>query len=585
MSKLFIRLCAAIAICLVAINFNTYAETTVEGERSKTSKLAEKIVKDCDEAKLLYGANYNYIITDYDVNIRVNINNTYDIIENYTVCFAKQGSHGIYRDIPKKINGWRADGSKYKANAIISNLTVSGDKFEKENMIGQVHLKIGDPDKVVRDEKKYTISYRYDFGEDKLENADEFYFNLIGSNWADDVIFLNTSFDIVMPKNFDYTEDSIGFSEGPINTSRIADVDYEVVGRRIRGISNSNHPGGSALTFRLELPEGYYEGARKESYPYIMVALILGTITLLAAYIAFMLYGNDNKLQTNIQYDPPKELNPLEFGLLAGYMHDNAIMGLVFHLAEKGFLKIESDENGKHFTIHKVKNYNGEDNGEKVLMEELFSYSKDGGKSVTDKDLKDEFYQSTPKIIAASRYKEIRKECFDRKTVRLSGVFIGISAIVAIVAFVLVVVQASIITSAVSGAISAVALITSSLAIVVSAVIRKKTPYGEDLYTRIKSYKDTMKSTNILADQGSSYFYYNYAYAYAIGYNTIFSRKFKDIVTSAPSWYTGSNFTSLDNFASSTNSMGTTSTSSPGGSGSGGGSSGGGGGGGGGGGW
>jgi uncharacterized membrane protein YgcG len=132
---------------------------------------------------------------------------------------------------------------------------------------------------------------------------------------------------------------------------------------------------------------------------------------------------------------------------------------------------------------------------------------------------------------------------------------------------------------------SIVAVVGSWLTIAVSAVIRKKTPYGEDLFTRIKSYKDTLKSANILSDQGASYFYYNYAFAYAIGYNTVFSRKFKDVVTKAPSWYTGSNFTNLDSFASMTNSIGSGSMSSPGGSGSGGGMSGGGGGGGGGGGW
>jgi|GEM_PF-2127869 uncharacterized membrane protein len=585
-NKLFIRLFASLAICLLALGANTFAITATEIDPNQQNQgLVEKIVKDCDEAILQYGNRYNYIISDYDINIRVNENNTYDVIESYTVCFAKQGSHGIYRKIPKKISGWRSDGSTYKANAIISNLTVSGDKFEKENNSGYVYLKIGDPDKIVREEKAYTISYRYDFGEDTLEGADEFYFNLIGANWDSDTIFLDTSFEIAMPKSFEYDKDKLGFTEGPVNTSRVAKVTYDVTGRKIKGTSQEKHPGGSALTIRLVLPEGYFVGARKETYPLIQIAIVASAVMLLIAYIFFLKYGNDNKIHSNVQYDPPKELNPLEFGMLAGYIQDNAIMGLVFHLAEKGYLKIESDEKGKHFTIHKVKEYDGEDNSEKVLMQELFSYSKDNGKTVTDKDLQNKFYNSFFKIIKASNISNIRKECYDRKTVKISAVFLVLSILLAFAVFVLVIIQNSIISSGLSVLMSIVAVVGSWLTIAVSAVIRKKTPYGEDLFTRIKSYKDTLKSANILSDQGASYFYYNYAFAYAIGYNTVFSRKFKDVVTKAPSWYTGSNFTNLDSFASMTNSIGSGSMSSPGGSGSGGGMSGGGGGGGGGGGW
>ena len=584
-NKLFVRLFASLTLCLLTLSTNTFAVTASEIESGQNQGIAAKIIEDCDDAILQYGNRYNYIISDYDINIRVNGNNTYDVIEHYTVCFAKQGSHGIYRRIPKKINGWRSDGSNYKANAIVSNLTVSGDMYEKENTTSYVVLKIGDPNKIVHDEKVYTISYRYDFGEDTLKNADEFYFNLIGPNWDSDVIFLDTSFEIVMPKSFEYDKDKLGFTEGPINTSRIAKVTYDVTGRKIKGNSQENHPGGSALTMRLELPEGYYVGARKETYPLIQIAIVISAAMLLVAYIFFLKYGNDNKIRSNVQYDPPKELNPLEFGMLAGYMQNNAVMGLVFHLAEKGYLKIESDEKGKHFTIRKTKEYDGKDKSEKVLMEELFSFSKDGGNSVTDKDLQNKFYNSFYKIIKASKLSEIRKECYDRKTVKISAIFLVLSFLLAIAVFILVVVQASIISSGFSALMSVVAIVASILTIIVSAVIRKKTPYGEDLFTRIKSYKDTIKSTNILSDQGASYFYYNYAFAYAIGYNTVFSRKFKDVVTKAPSWYTGSNFTNLDNFARTTNSIGSGSTSSPGGSGSGGGMSGGGGGGGGGGGW
>ena len=580
LNKLFILFLSFLSVCLI-VTANVSAIQDI-------SELEPESV-DCLNAISKYGSSYKYIIKDYDINIRVKTNNTYDIIETYDVCFASASSHGIYRDIPKKIKGWREDGSKYTANAIIENLSVSGDMYEKENNLSYLHLKIGNPNQFAGREKVYHISYTYDYGQDKLEDADEFYFNLVGANWASDVIFLNTSYSITMPKAFTYDSRRLGFTSGPINRSKNADVTYTVEGRTISGTSNEFYPGGEALTIRLVLPEGYYEGARVERYPILQIAIAVSAVLLLITYVLFALFGKDNKIQRNVQYDPPKELNPLEFGLLAGNSTNSAVMGLVFHLAEKGYLKIESDEKGKHFTISKVKEYDGNDNSERVLMEKLFSYSSDG-QNVTDRDLKDKFYMSTPKIISASKYKKIKKDCYDRKSVVLSAVFVTVTILMAIVILTLVIVQASIITSAVSGIMSLLSLALSFIAIIISGFIRKKTEYGDDLFSRILSYKDTIKSTNVLSNQGASYFYYNYAYAYAVGLNTAFSKKFKDVITSPPDWYTSTNgFSNIDSFSHAISTISHTTTSSPssdgsGGS-SGGGSSGGGGGGGGGGGW
>ncbi len=581
LNKLFILFLSFLSICLIG--------TTNTSAIQDLSDLDIGSV-DCVNAISKYGRSYDYIIKDYDINIRVKTDNTYDIIETYDVCFSKATSHGIYRDIPKKIKGWRDDGSTYTANAIIKNLSVSGDMYERENNLSYLRLKIGDPDHYVSREKEYHISYTYDYGEDKLEDADEFYFNLIGSNWAKDVIFLNASYNITLPKAFTYDYNSLGFTSGPINRSRTADVSYTVNGRNISGTSNETYPGGTALTIRVVLPEGYYEGARVERYPMLQIAIAVSAVLLLITYVLFALFGKDNKLQKTVQYDPPKELNPLEFGLLAGNSTNSAVMGLVFHLAEKGYLKIESDQKGKHFTISKAKEYDGKDASERTLMEKLFSYSKDG-QNVTDRDLQDKFYQSVPKIIAASKYKKIKKDCYDRKSVVLSAVFLTVSILMTIVILILVIVQASIISSAVSGVMSFLSLALSFIAIIISGFIRKKTDYGDDLYTRALSYKDTIKSTNVLSNQGASYFYYNYAYAYAVGLNTAFSKKFKDVITTPPDWYNSPNsFDSIDSFTHATSAISHTTTSSPGGDGSGGGgggggSSGGGGGGGGGSGW
>ena len=540
----------------------------------------------CDSAKSQYGSQYNYIITDYDIDIQVNENNTYKVTEKYNVCFAKQGSHGIYRRIPKKISGWREDGSKYKTVAIIKDVEVPGDKYQKDNNFDEVKLTIGDPDVIVENNRHYTISYTYDFGQDKLEGADEFYFNLIGANWDEDVIFTNADYTIRMPKRFDYDQNSLGFSSGPIDRSRKANVDYEVIGNyKIVGSSNETYPGGEALTIRVVLPDGYYVGARKESYPFAIAAVIIATIACVVSYILFLIFGRDSKIVSEVRYDPPKELNPLEFGLLNSTINQsNAVVAMLFYLAEEGYLKIDSDTNGKHFTISKVKNYEGKDKSASTFLEYLFSHSKDGI-NVTDKDLKDKFYSDIPKIIKASRYNQIHKDCYDRTSVTICTIAAVVSSFVAIAVFILGVIQIEYLPTGKAVLLFLLALALATLAVIISCFIRKRTDYGDKLLAKVRSYADTVKSTNILSSQGASYFYYNYAFAYAIGYATQFSKKFKDVISEPPSWYSGSNFNSITGFTKSMNNVGSTTSYSPSGSGGGGGSSGGGGGGGGGGGW
>jgi len=549
------------------------------------SSIIKTDVETCNAARIQYGNQYNYIITDYDIDIQVNENNTYKITEKYNVCFAKQGSHGIYRKIPKKINGWREDGSEYKAVAIIKDVEVSGDKYQKDNNFDEVKLTIGDPDVIVENNRHYTISYTYDFGQDRLEGADEFYFNLIGADWDEDVIFTNADYTIRMPKRFDYDQNSLGFSSGPVNRSRKANVDYEVIGNyKIVGSSNETYPGGEALTIRIVLPDGYYVGARKESYPFAIAAVILAAIACVVSYILFLIFGRDSKIISEVCYDPPKELNPLEFGLLNSTINQsNAVVAMLFYLAEEGYLKIDSDAKGKHFTISKVKNYEGKDKSASTFLEYLFSHSKDGI-NVTDKDLKDKFYSDIPKIVKASRYNQIHKDCYDRTSVTICTIAVVVSSFVAIAVFILGVIQIGYLPTGKTILLFLLALALATLAVIISCFIRKRTDYGDELLAKVRSYAGTIKSTNILSNQGASYFYYNYAFAYAIGYATQFSKKFKDVISEPPSWYSGSNFNNITSFTKSMNSVGSTTSYSPSGSGRGG-LSGGGGGGGGGGGW
>jgi len=143
--------------------------------------------------------SFPYVIDSYDINIKVNEDNTFDIKETITAYF-NQARHGIYRLIPLKNEGARVDGTTFKNRAKISNLELNHE-YSKSYEDNNCKLQIGSEDKTITGEEKYVISYTYDLGKDKAKDYDELYFNIIGDNW--DTVIGNITFTIDMPKEFD----------------------------------------------------------------------------------------------------------------------------------------------------------------------------------------------------------------------------------------------------------------------------------------------------------------------------------------------------------------------------------------------
>ena len=149
-----------------------------------------------------------YTINSYDVNMKVNENNTYDITETINANFTAN-SHGIIRKIPIKNTVRRLNGIKTTNRAKITNISVNN-QYTKSTSDGYLNLQIGDPDKTIEGEQTYIIKYTYDIGEDPLPKDDEFYFNILGTEW--DTSIYNFSFTVNMPKEFDSSK--LGFSSG-----------------------------------------------------------------------------------------------------------------------------------------------------------------------------------------------------------------------------------------------------------------------------------------------------------------------------------------------------------------------------------
>lgn len=575
----------------------------------------------------------DYVINSYDINVKVNENNTFDITETITANFYTR-KHGIIRTIPLKNTIERLDGSTSTNRVKITNLQVNNE-YSKSNSNGNLAIKIGNQDTYVTGLQKYVIKYTYDIGVDPVKDADEFYYNLIGTEW--DTRISNVSFSITMPKEFDAS--SLGFSSGRYGYTDSNSVSYSVNGNTISGIYTDTLPAGNGLTVRLTLPDNYFVGARNNNTDYYII-IGISLVIVFIAFILWLLFGKDKPVIETVEFYPPEGYNSAElFFLYKGETDDKAIVSLLIYLASKGYLSIKETENKalfastKDFTIYKLKEYDGTNEIEKLFFDGLFRTRS----SVTSSDLTNRFYITVNRIKKLLNKKENKTKIFDKKSLQLRGFIIPMMLII----FILITVKPfydtgmlselpvalifpgigfslmiSILTSSspksakifiifwgllfggiplfmilpiiFSTSISAITYFIGILCIIVLYVFRKiilkRTPFGLEILGKIKGFKRFLETAEkdqleSMVEKEPEYFYNILPYTYALDVSDKWVEQFENIAVEPPSWYYSSTAFSVHSFGTFMNStmtrVNTSMTSRPSSSGSGGSSGGG----------
>lgn len=545
-----------------------------------------------------------YTIESYDIDMHVNENNTFDITEKITVYF-DEPRHGIYRKIPLKNHIVRADGTESYNKAKITNIYVS-ENYTTYNDDGYKIIKIGDADETLIESHTYTIKYTYDIGKDPLKDADELYFNLIGSEWDTSINDIN--FKITMPKSFD--ESLLGFSSGYTGYIDSSDVFYTVDGNTISGFYTGMLNEGEALTVRLSLPEGYFVGTRSNIELYPIVVIIFSILCVIFAGGLWSKYGKDDEVVETIEFHPPEGYNSAEIGFLYNGSADTKdIISLLVYLADKGYLTIEETEEtglfskSKRFRITKVKEYDGNNEYESLFFNGLFSKSKT---TVTSSDLYNTFYKTLNKIKLKMNTKENQNKIFDslakRKANWLFLMMIAIFALITtkpiidytdpgllvhafifpglgfafLIGTVLGVIKVSKIIGIIWGGLFAgmgwaivmfpalsqntvyivmyaIGIICIAFLVFFAKIMPKRTPYGTKLLGQIKGFKrflETAEKTQLesLVAENPQYFYNILPYTYALGVSNIWMSQFETIAVQAPDWYRSHNSFSMHSF-------------------------------------
>jgi len=348
-----------------------------------------------------------YVIDNYDVKATVDKYNKLHIEETIKVTFNKY-RHGIIRTINKINHVARVNGSKSTVYAIISNVKVSSHSSAVREGGDSTTIKLGSSLTYAKRHETYRLSYDYDLGTDPLSSSDEFYFNIIGTDWNTNIG--RVTFRITMPEEF---SGKPGFSTGSYGERSGSDiVKYNVNGRVIAGHTTGRLLAGEALTIRLELPQGYFKLDPVKTTIAKFVFIVPVITGIIALVLSIMILRKEKSKSTPvIQYTAPDGLNSLELV----FANDNTIphknaASMVVYLANKGYLTIDID--GENFTLTKLKDYDGQNESERIFMNGLFN--SDHPSKVAKAELEGEFYKTVSATISTISRGRLKAKYFEK---------------------------------------------------------------------------------------------------------------------------------------------------------------------------
>ena len=359
----------------------------------------------------------DYVIKSEEIAIRVNEDNTYDISKKITADFSQSvgETHGITETVPVDMKLRRMTDGQYEesgAHAVVTDLEAnvpSEVSRDGNNMV----IRLGDPDETVTGVVEYEYSYRYDMGPDTLSGADEFYYNLVSPE--NTVPIEELSFTIELPKAFD--AEKLGFTTGAAGSGTYDEnaLTYTVEGNTIRGEMAKTVESGYGVGVRIELPEGYYAGARL-AFSYFIPALCAGGAAFVLVVILLAASGRRRSEVETVEFGPPEGMNSADVGYIIDGETDNRdVVSLLIFWADKGFIEIHQPDE-KNMTFKKLKDLPQDANDyEKILFSKMFVLSD----SIDVRDMRYEFadtVNSAKKRIRA-KYNTAQNRVYTKKSV------------------------------------------------------------------------------------------------------------------------------------------------------------------------
>lgn len=340
----------------------------------------------------------------FDVEIHLETDGSFVVVEKIAYDFGAETRHGIFRDIPVRYE--RGFEGSTHIDLDVEEVTDAAGRARPHRVIDEGRsrrIRIGAPDRTVSGRQDYWIRYRVRHATRFFESHDELYWNVTGHEWR--VPIGRASARVFLPRD---VEPRLRCLAGPLGSTGGCVVE---AGLGTAGFSTAALPQGHGLTVVVGLEKGVLEEPSAWIRGWRRFArlgglwLLTPIFTLLGMHRLWLWRGRDPVVSDAIpvRYDPPEDLSPGEVGTLVDESADPRDLSAgLLDLAVRGHLEIHEVESTR-FLFLKSSDYrlhrkhNEADvlrPHERLLLRGLFEQ----GEIVSLSSLKDRFYEHIPGI-------------------------------------------------------------------------------------------------------------------------------------------------------------------------------------------
>jgi len=482
----------------------------------------------------------NFTIKHFNVSIDIHKDGSFDVQENIQLQFHKK-QRGIIRVIKKK-----GSFKNHSQSVRISDIKVADWKHKLSNKSRAAEIKIGDKNKYINGNQEYNISYHVENGMIPFKDHDEFYWQLTGTEWDEEI--RNVNFTINLPADLSITDDDIvvftGKSDSNTEYASFTNSEHTITGQSLTALGK-----GKGITIALTLPKGYFpihsinqtdtsystpekEYPKDRSFP---IPILLSGLLL---YLFNKIGRHPKQIIADEIYYPPADLTPSEVGTFHDYtVNHRDVIALIPYWGEQGFLKVKAlkgDDNETEIYLEKLSDLpEHAPEYEKLLFNKIFDF----GALVFLDEMKNELYTTFGKVGSLLKKNVLEKELHDEKAKSLfhSGKFIVLSLLSIAIAIYMMISFHSFFTGA--GLI-----IFGIISFVIHFLQPRKSNKGFHLHNQLEAFKKTLENPNQkeleqIIHKDPRYFEKVFPYVVAFGLDKDWIKNFEGIFDEAPSWY------------------------------------------------
>jgi len=335
----------------------------------------------------------SYYYEDYKVDIQINRDSTFDVIE--TATYNLDGSFGFFtRDVALKNIDLITDVEVFDGdrNRIPkSELDIKSRNNEKHIQWNFARRNFSN------EEKSWTVKYKVHGGISFLKNYDEIYWNAIPSDRS--ALIENVKVTVSLPNRGKFRSDLIRlYSENIPETLARENCYFENENTKAVFVGKDLEP-NTNFTIAAGFPKGIvFQSAYWKDFFKIYYGYILSIIIFLSSVIIGFVYwyrtekSKEGKRSIVPQYEPPQNLRPAMAEIITKEKLTNkGLAATIVDLAVRGYVRIEEDKKSKfkiainrfvkifpsNYIITKTKPYENDSNledYEKKYLKALFGF-------------------------------------------------------------------------------------------------------------------------------------------------------------------------------------------------------------------